>query len=236
MKGEVISHAPVVWDQFGPERGRKTRMTHWTSTKEEILVWKDTHPNGTCCIIGNGPSVKTIDLSKINCPTFGLNQAWKLRDWTYYCLADSQQVQEYQRLRGPIEELKPLFSTHAGPECAIRIRGLLSPVKKFSFDLTEGMYLNNTIACSAIQIAVWMGFKKMYFVGLDMSGDHFAVATEQQKRCTCREVHFANHRETFGYIAGLFEGLNQGHEIINLNPKSLCFSFPKMKFEDVFPL
>ena len=234
LKGEVISHAPVVWDQFGPERGRKTRMHRWTSTKEEILAWKGIHLGETCCLIANGPSVNTLDLSKINCPTFGLNMAWKLGDWTYYCLADAQQVAEYQKLRGPISELKPLFSTHAGPESALRIRGLLSPVKKFSFDLTEGMYLNNTITCSALQVAVWMGFKKIYIVGLDLSGDHFSSGTKQQKECKCRETHFSNHRETFGYIAGLLTGMKSGIEIINLNPKSICFAFPKMKFEDVF--
>ncbi|MHA2390204.1 MAG: hypothetical protein ACXACW_15900 [Candidatus Hodarchaeales archaeon] len=235
MKGEIITHAPTVFSEFGPSRGRKPRMASFYSPKEEILSWKNKHKGETCCLIANGPSIGDIDLNKINCVTFGLNSAWKYKDWTYYCLADTQQVDEYEKERGHISTLKPLFTSNSYLEGAVKIQAHASAVKKFSFDLTEGVYLNNTITCFAIQLAVWMGFKTIYIVGLDLRGDHYGgPTTEQQVNCPCREKHFANHRETFGYIAGLFTGMNLDVEIINLNPKSFCFAFPKQKFESVF--
>lgn len=229
LKGEIITHPPTVFSAFGPSRGRKDRLKWFQSSDEEILSWKGKHIGEDCCLIANGPSVYDYDLAKIDCVTIGLNRAWKLGKWTYYCMADREQFSEYSEITGKnISTLSPLFSTTAGPKHALRLRALLEKTKKFSFDLVKGVYLNNTITSYGLQLSLWMGFKRIFIVGLDLNGGHFDGSRETPDKS------FANQRETFGYIAGILDGMNYPVEVINMNPKSWAYAFPKEHFNKVF--
>ena len=225
----VQGHAPSVWNGLVPERGRVPGRKIGTSQPEVVLSYKDIHRGEAVCIVANGPSVQTIDVSRITCKTIGVNHAWMLRDCDYYVAGDQGQFKEYERVRGDISGLKPLFATPAGPEHAVRIHCLHDNVKRFSFDLTEGIYLNNTITAYALQLAHWMGFTTVYLVGVDCVGRHFWGGPPID------EKKFSNQRETLGYIAGLLQGLGDPMQIINLNPQSWCWSFPKQAFAEAFP-
>jgi hypothetical protein len=225
----VVGHAPSVWNGLVPERGRVPGKRIGTSRLEVVLSYENIHRGEACCIIANGLSVKEVDLSKISCLTIGVNKAWMLRDCDYYCIGDPAQFKFYEKERGDVTKLRPLFSVPSGPEHAVRIHCLHDNVKRFSFDLTGGIYLNNTITAYALQLAHWMGFTTVYLIGVDCIGKHFDGGN------TVDEKKFSNQRETFGYIAGILEGMGDEMEIINLNTKSWCWSFPKQKFETVFP-
>lgn len=44
----------------------------------------------------------------------------------------------------------------------------LGALKGWSWDLTKGVYNGHTSSYIALQFAVWLGFKEIYFVGLDL--------------------------------------------------------------------
>lgn len=197
------------------------------SKDADILKWRGIHTGEQCAIIANGPSVRGLDLSAIECTTIGVNRAWMLRDWDYYAMGDLRQFEDYEKARGPITELEPLFTLETGPRHATRLLNLPSKSRQFSFDLVSGVYPNNTITATAIQLAVWMGFKDIYLVGVDANGAHFHDEKEVPPK------KFANQREAYGYIAGILDG--KGVRITNLNPQSHVFAFPRRLFSEVFP-
>lgn len=201
------------------------------SPPEEILRWKDVHKDEPITLIGNGESINAHDLSRIRGVTIGLNAAWKKRAWTYYCMGDQGQFEEYKRARGPIENLKPLFATHTGPPHAVRLHGHpMVGMKSFSFDLAHvGVYMNNTITATGLQLAVWMGGNPIYLVGIDAQGRHFYGGPE------IPELKFANQRETFGYFAGYLAVARPELKIVNLNINTRVCVWPRQRFEEVFP-
>jgi hypothetical protein len=121
------------------------------------------HAGGRILILGNGPSWKQHDLSRIDCPIIGLNQAWRMRKCDYYAAGDREQFAMYQREHGEVESWAPLFTTEREEDDRIMPRDAIKLTphhvngrKRFSLDLREGVYLNNTIASYGLQLAVWM--------------------------------------------------------------------------------
>ena len=204
-------------------------VSRTASSPEQIRAWHNIHRGRPCCIIGNGPSIKRVDLTQIDIPTFGLNKAWMLGEWSYYVIGDQSQFDFYNRTAAqPLSALEPLFTLEDGPAHATRIQTLRATSRAFSFDLVEGMHPNNTVCAFAIQLAIWMGFYTIYLVGIDGQGNHFDGGDDIPAR------KFANQREAYGYIAGLLDGVDHPTDIINLSPETRVFAFPKQKFEFVF--
>lgn len=207
-----------------------TKPQRCASPREEIEKWKDINKGEPVAIIGNGPSAKTQKLKKITCKTIGLNQAWRLGEWTYYCIGDQQQFVTYEKERGSIEQLDPLFCTHASARRhGTKIIGRTSDIKYFSWDLAkDGVFLNNTICAFGIQLAVYMGHNPIYLVGVDATGPHFYGGAP------IPESKFGNQRETYGLFAGILRCMRPDIEVINLNLVSAVRVFPKRRFEAIF--
>lgn len=202
-----------------------------TSPVEVIEKYKDVHCGEAVCIIGNGPSAKKQRLGKITCKTMGLNQAWRLGRWDYYCMGDQGQFKTFESERGDLKQLTNLFTTHAsGREHGVKLFGRTSDIKYFSFDVArDGVFLNNTICSFGIQLAVYMGFTTIYLVGIDANGRHFYGGAG------IPENKFSNQRETYGLFAGILRCVRPDVDVINLNMDSSVRVFPKRRFEEVFP-
>lgn len=220
--GVYLSEEPYVPTKPTPSR--------CVSPPERIAEWKDINKGEPVAIIGNGPSVKSEKLARINCKTIGLNQAWRLGKWTYYCIGDQAQFATYERERGSVTQLDPLFCTHASArDHGVKIWGRTSDIKYFSFDLVkDGVFLNNTICAFGIQLAVYMGHNPIYLVGVDAKGPHFYGGAH------IPEQKFGNQRETYGLFAGILRCTRPDIEVFNLNLTSAVRVFPKRAFRSVF--
>ena len=233
---QIVGHPPHVLTQplSAQEAARFSTRAKGASPAVEIERYQFALKGQPVCIIGNGPSAAQYDLASIDCATIGLNQAWRLRKCAYYCAGDSGQFHAFERAHGAgsLPTFAPLFSTHAGPPHAIRIRS--HPVtcyKRFSLDLAhEGIYLNNTIASFALQLACYMRAHPIYLIGIDCGGTHFYDDKPIDER------KFSNQRETLGHHAGFLACERPALDVINLNMKTRSMAFPRMYFDDVFPL
>lgn len=200
------------------------------SRDDELLYWKDKHRGGACTIIGNGESLREIDVGRIGGITIALNRAWLLpRGFTYYCMGDPPQFQAWREKNGDITKLRPLFTTQMGPPHATRFRGLPNrDYRQFNFDLLEGIHLNNTITAYAFQLAIWMGFTTIRLVGIDCYGGHFYGGPP------IPEDKFSNQREALGFIAGILRIARPDVKVVNLNMNTKSFAFPRARFESAF--
>jgi hypothetical protein len=144
--------------------------------------YKDIHRGKRCFIIGNGPSLKNTDLSKLKDEyTFGLNRVYLLFPelgfmTTYLVVINNLVVEQFAenilslpipkffawhahnllKLKKPIDDpASPIFlhSTYTGPTFARDARGRL----------WEGA----TVTYAALQLAFHMGFEKAILVGVD---------------------------------------------------------------------
>lgn len=143
------------------------------------------HEGETAVIIGNGPSLTIEDLEKLNGKvTFATNRIYKIfekTDWrpTYYvasdCVGLSQWGYELERLDLAyfiISDSNTDFWSRMMDSRFVRyhiIEQDNNKIPKFSFDITQGIYGMSTIVYECIQIAVYMGIKRIILLGVDFS-------------------------------------------------------------------
>jgi hypothetical protein len=147
-----------------------------------IKSLRNIHLGKRCFIIGNGPSLTTEDLDKLkNEITFAFNRIYFIfdqTDWrpTYYCSEDDKTI---IKSKDDINDLKlenKFFPVNFPWDYKIRFKnakyyvfkfGDRNTEPKFSEDIVKGIYWGNTVAYTAIQIAVYMGVKEIYLLGVD---------------------------------------------------------------------
>ncbi|HUI89715.1 MAG TPA: 6-hydroxymethylpterin diphosphokinase MptE-like protein [Anaerolineales bacterium] len=142
-----------------------------------ITAYKDVHKGKRAFIIGNGPSLKQTDLSKLkNECTFGMNRIYLLFPelgfgTTYFVsindLVIEQCADEIAALPIPKfiawhshghfetfpDDMMFLYTTYTGP--------------KFAHDMTRRVWEGGTVTNVALQLAFYMGFQQVILIGVD---------------------------------------------------------------------
>ncbi len=146
-------------------------------SREQLSRYHEIHKNERCFILGNGPSLRNTDLTKLRDEfTFGMNRFYLAYDdlgfsTTYFvsvndlvieqCAADIQNLQQprFVSWRGGRKWLKPekdlnfLYSTYTGP--------------KFAKDIRNRLWESATVTYVALQVAFYMGFSEVILIGVD---------------------------------------------------------------------
>jgi hypothetical protein len=160
-----------------------------------------------------------------------------MRDCDYYAAGDRDQFEMYFKEHGEVESWRPLFTTEREsddrkmPSHAIKLKPHhVNGRKRFSLDLREGVYLNNTIASYGIQLAVWMlgDSGTIYLLGIDCTGPSFGGGE-------IPEFKFQNQRESLAYIRGFLDGARPDIRIYTLSQIMTSHVFDRMHFNEAFP-
>jgi hypothetical protein len=149
---------------------------------KNIKALKNIHHGQRCFIIGNGPSLKTEDLDKLkNEITFAFNRIYYIfnqTEWrpTYYCSEDDKTILNSKEEINNLKLYNKFFPVNLPWDFKIYIQNAKYYILKFgernleptfSNDMTKGLYWGNTVAYTAMQMAVYMGIKEIYLVGVD---------------------------------------------------------------------
>lgn len=174
------------------------------SDKEEsyhnirIEQYRNIHKGGYCFVIGHGPSLNARDLDILwqnNIITFSMNLTYKLFDKTkwrpdYYVAMDRGILDKHPYFKWEentkrkcfVADISEEFWRDNQSENNIKyhsIRNMNIREVKFSEDISKRVYFGATVAYDCLQIAAYMGFKKIYLLGMDLvpykPGDKSAV-------------------------------------------------------------
>ncbi len=180
-----------IWQPISETRYALRRAAQWPmavmhpwrrESIRRLAALKDVHNGERCFVIGNGPSLKNTDVSKLkNEFTFGMNRIYlAFPDWGFRTnflvsvnnLVNEQCYLDFQSLampkffswrsRGllypqgqPDENTHFLFSTYTGP--------------KFAHDVCERLWEGATVTYVCLQLAFHMGFDEVILIGVDHS-------------------------------------------------------------------
>ena len=171
---------PAASTWYWLQRTAKMPYATWHPLRRESIhklkAIKDIHKGERCFIIGNGPSLKKMDLSPLkNEYTFGMNRIYLLFpelgfNTTYYlsvnqlvieqCANDISQLPIPKFLSWhsrdyaiPTEDTIFLYTTYTGP--------------KFARDASKRLWEGATVTYVAMQLAYHMGFEKVILIGVD---------------------------------------------------------------------
>lgn len=148
--------------------------------RQKLLDLKNICNGKRCFIIGNGPSLRAEDLTKIKGEiSFAVNSITKIfssTEWrpTYYFCADVGYGEAIDENLDIIPmETKILMSTDMYSEKRSREVmyymniGRYSIIPEFNTSPFEFVYEGGTIIYHILQFAVYMGFKEIYLMGID---------------------------------------------------------------------
>ncbi|MCB1396695.1 MAG: glycosyltransferase [Rhodobacter sp.] len=165
------------------------RRASAVSVSDEDLVFlnaiRNRHAGQRCFVLGNGPSLKVEDLELLkNEVTFAANKIYLCfneTQWrpTYYSVEDLLVAQNCQAEIMALSGMTKIFPDHMLRFLPRRANHhyarWLPPAdnrvqyREFSRDLTKGICWGSTITYSMLQMAVHMGFREIYLLGLDHS-------------------------------------------------------------------
>ena len=162
------------------------KRTYYSLFEEGKILKKlrNIHEGKRCFIIGNGPSLTSDDLDTLKAHkeiTFAFNRIYHIFDstsWrpTYYISQDEKMLAGCQEEVGEIEAEMKFIPAELEWYSGIKIKGRtlfhlencdFSKKPLFSEDIAKRIYNSRTVVYTAIQIAVYMGFKEIYLIGVD---------------------------------------------------------------------
>ena len=157
---------------FASDAGRRTR--------ERLIALKDHHKGKRAFIIGNGPSLNKMDLSRLKDEvTIGSNGIFLALDRlggspTYYTIEDQLVAEDRNREAAQIPDTQRIYPLdlkgvldEAGAPIWVPFRRNYSPFPQFGTDLSECAYWGGTVTFFNIQLAFFLGCDPIYIIGCD---------------------------------------------------------------------
>lgn len=154
-----------------------------SKNEKRIASLKNKYKGRRCFIIGNGPSLNKIDLTKLkNEFTFGVNAIYTNYENmgffpTFYVVEDifvaEDRKDEINQLRGPIKffgnYLRYCFSVGEDVNWLnVRFRyDEYDNFPHFSTNALRQVWTGGTVSYISLQLAYYMGFEKVYMIGFD---------------------------------------------------------------------
>jgi glycosyltransferase involved in cell wall biosynthesis len=194
------------WYLFGIRLYKKKRIDIFErftakTPEEEIMKLKNLYlDKGRLFIIGNAPSINNMNISLLNNEyTLVVNRGYMLKDKglkhaSFYCICDMYSYRIYGN------EIDLSFadyyfaSTWTGWDrpCDnlytfdISLNWDITGYEKMQFDISKPIITGRTVVLEALQIAIYMGFKEIYFIGVDLNFTaaerHFYRPNEEENK------------------------------------------------------
>lgn len=143
-------------------------------SRRDLAHYRDRHRGQRCFIIGNGPSLRDTDLSRLrNEVTFGMNRIYLLFEkigfgTTYFTCVNHLVLEQ---CAAEIEALPmPKFVSWPARKLlhdAMFVRCHWQEPVGFSPDPRRGLWLGATVTYFTLQLAFFMGFETVILVGVD---------------------------------------------------------------------
>lgn len=171
------------WRNRGQHTVGRAFSPQWRENQRRLAAYRQRHTGQRCFIIGNGPSLKQTDLSKLQGEfTFGLNRLYllfpELGFQTTYLVSVNELVLE-QCAAEMAELALPRFLTWRArrwfgdkPAQDPRLMFLDSDFtgdEDFSGEATGRLFEGFTVTYVALQLAFYMGFSEAILIGVDHS-------------------------------------------------------------------
>jgi Protein of unknown function DUF115 len=222
-------------------------------TNERLKNLRDRHVGERCFIVGTGPSLRLIDLSKLRHEfVFTVNKGYLLREqlgkWPEgYLMSDPQAFEDYGH-EVPFDELPLVFletsiaslPRNAEKCCVFQVWEHPRIYDGFcETDITKPLYGAHTSVLICAQIGAYMGFKTMYFLGVDLSfgnnENHFYQSSLRENARSGRHslVHAPSMLLGFKVAREILER-RRGVKMINAGVGGQLTVLPRVRFDEIF--
>lgn len=194
--------------------------------------FKGVHAGKRLFILASGPSLSGLDLAPLRRRlVMGLNRSILLHpDTQYHCAMDHRLFVEYAEAFAGV---RYMFTIEGRPfGVGLRLLG----AEGFSWDLAEGIYSGYTVSYFALQVAVYMGFQEVCFLGLDLRHEEGRTHFFGSDYCSRNheDTEFPRMRRMFEQAAPVLA--EKGIAVYNCSPTSTLECFPHLSYSEALAL
>lgn len=236
-----------------------------TEYSNQMRAFHNIHKDESCFVIGNGPSLTGEDLETIcrnKMISFACNhiyRAYEKVSWRpdYYVIIDSGGIIVINdQLKYISENCKYMFSRSNG-----RLRNFADKIDNlqlfksvfseseeqvsFSEDCSKHLYIGHTVTYAMLQLAVYMGFKNIYLLGIDHQYAVEYVGGKQRLNNVKNHSYLLSEGEdvsgsllidktTFAYQAAKKYADEHGVHIYNATRGGKLEVFERVEFDKLF--
>lgn len=220
-----------------------------------IQLYKNRHLGERCVLICNGPSLNKMDFSLIRNETcIGCNKIFlgfkKFLIYPKYFVAVNEKVlrQSEHAING-LTCVKFLSNRCPGlflNDSLTHIVGTMRPSLRFSKDIEQGIHEGWTVTYAALQIAYYLGFKKVVLIGMDHRFNYSGAPNEASILHGDDPNHFSNayfgggqewdnpdlvsSEKSYRIARKIYE--EDGREIVDATIEGACDIFKKMTLKE----
>jgi hypothetical protein len=228
--------------------------------RSKIKSYKNIHQGKRCFIVANGPSLAKTNLDLLtNEYTFGMNRIYLYSPKStfrpsYYVAVNELVLEQFYNEIIALAMPKFLnwnqrknFKQHHGEIIYLKPKNVLSD--SFQTDLTKPMVFGATVTFVTLQLAYYLGFKKVVLVGLDH--DYAETGTPNKTEIRMYEEdksHFHPNyfpkgikwqlpdlkRSELEYEVARNLFSEDNREIVDATIEGKCSIFPKVNYESLF--
>jgi len=194
-------------------------------------------------IVGNGPSVKFVDTTKLRhdrLDTMSINRPddriWPTTFWTFCDVSQYRRHKQYwENYQGILINSTAIKNQKPN---SLQIKNLGG--KGFGKDLKTGWHIGRSSVYAAMQVALWMNFERIYIIGMDMNvngidGQLHFYGVNQDVDPNTRRGRFQKEAEYYDYALTVLNPTELAKFVIcskNINPWGFMDKFKTLLVED----
>ena len=178
-----VSNTYWWWRNRGQHLTARLFDPRWKENCRRLEAYRNSHQGERCFIIGNGPSLRQTDLSRLKGEfTFGLNRIYLMfpeLGFTTSCLVVVNELvigqSGAEMLALPIPKFltwrarrhTPAGRSFRQDQSLMYLDTDFTGQENFSGEATRRLFEGNTVTYAAMQLAFFMGFQEAILVGVD---------------------------------------------------------------------
>jgi hypothetical protein len=221
------------WAWYNRDRHLLARIISplWMKNKDRLERWRDRFKGQRCFVVGNGPSLRQTDLSRLADEfTFGMNRiylAFEDHAFKPSCLVSVndlvlEQCHEEMQALGLPKFLSWRARSHFEPGPDLMFLDTdYTPPADFSGDATGRLFEGFTVTYVCLQLAYFMGFSTAILIGVD----HSFVTQGQANAVVTSEGDDPNH------FAGNYFGKGFRWQLPDLEGSERAYQMAKEAYE-----
>jgi hypothetical protein len=178
-----VSNSYWWWRNRGQHLTARVLDPRWRESCRRLDAYRNVYQGRRCFIIGNGPSLRQTDLTRLKGEfTFGLNRIYLMfpeLEFTTSCLVVVNELVLAQSAAEMIALPLPKFFTWRARQHILSGRAFrqdsslmfldtdFTGSENFSSEATRRLFEGNTVTYVAMQLAFFMGFQEAILIGVD---------------------------------------------------------------------
>lgn len=231
-----------------------TELSHSASRLEWL---KDRHLGETCVIVCNGPSLNHMNLKWLkNYTTIGLNKIFlgfiKFGFYPRYYLCVNPTVfsQSFDNIRklNCVKFIGNRVDADVAEDALTYSINTQRPPERFCKDISKGVREGGTVTYAALQIAYYLGFKRVVIIGMDHNFSYEGNPNQSTVMQGADTNHFIDNyfgygqswdnpdleksEQSYQIARDIFAA--EGREILDATLDGKCQVFKKVNYRELF--